>query len=284
MLMQQIINGLLLGSMYALVAVGYTLTFGVLRILNLAHGEVFMIGGLVGVGLASGLHLPLAIVLLGAATVAGLLSIAVEYLCVRPARGDSLAPVLSTIGLGIILTTLAVNVIGSEPATFPVNLPAWDFNIGPLLISWVQTVILSVSFVLMAGLYLIVMRTRFGRAMRAQAENPVAARLQGIDVARLRVLTFAISGLLAGASGVLVAMRLGMVSPFVGATVGMKALAAMVVGGLGSLPGAMAAGLLLGLLEVLGIAYGSAAWSEAAVWAVLLIVLLVRPTGLFRTS
>jgi len=153
-----------------------------------------------------------------------------------------------------------------------------------LLVSWVQTVIFGVSLVLMSALYLLVMRTRFGRAVRALAENPIAAQLQGIDVARLRLLTFFISGLLAGASGILVALRLGMVSPFAGATVGMKALAAMVVGGLGSLPGAMAAGLLLGILEVLGVAYGSAAYSEAAVWAVLLLVLLVRPNGLFRSA
>ena len=284
MLIQQIVNGLLLGSMYALVAIGYTLTFGVLRILNLAHGEVFMLGGLVGLGLAAGLHLPFPLVLVGAALAAGVASIAVEYLCVRPAKGDPLGPVLGTIGIGIILTSVAVKVIGSEPAILPVHLAAWDVQLGPLLISWVQVVILGISVLLMVGLYLLIMRTRFGRALRALAENSIAAQMQGIDVARLRLLTFFISGLLAGASGILVALRLGMVSPFVGASVGMKALAAMVVGGLGSLPGAMAAGLLLGTLEVLGVAYGSAAYSEAVVWAVLLMVLLVRPNGLFKTA
>lgn len=283
MLEQQIINGLMLGSSYALIAIGYTLVFGVLNLLNLAHGDVFMFSGYIGLFLLAATEIPLWAAVLGAMLGAGLLSLLLELLCFRPANQweFDLAPVLSTIGFGIMLQQIAIRIWGSEARPVPSGIQPVDFRVGPVLISSVQIASLGAALLLMLVLGVIISRTGFGRAMRAVSESSEVAELLGINTRRVVILTFLVSGLLAGAAGMLVTLRTGSVSPLIGLSIGLKGLAVMVIGGLGNFQGAVFAGLLLGLLEVMTIAYGSASYADLVVWGTLILVLLIKPTGLF---
>lgn len=276
------LNGLMLGSLYALVAVGYTLVLGVLNLLNLAHGEVFMFAGYIGLFGLAGLGLPLWAAVVGALLGAGLLSVLLELLCFRPAQQSEheLAPVLSTVGFGLMLQQLAARIWGSEARTVPAHIEAVDFYIGPVLVSSVQLVSLGTALLLMLALQLLIARTAFGRALRGVSENRDVAELLGVDTRRVIALTFLLSGILAGAAGLLVMLRTGSVSPLIGLNVGLKGLAVMAIGGLGSFQGAVLGGLLLGLLEVLTVAYGSATYADLVVWGALIAILLVRPQGL----
>jgi branched-chain amino acid transport system permease protein len=280
---QQLVNGLMLGSSYALVAVGYTLVFGVLKLLNLAHGEVFMFSGYIGLVLLASLELPLTVAIAGTMAGAAVLSVLLERVSFRPIdlTRHEIAPVLSTIGFGIALQQLAVRVWGSTPERVSSGISDVEVRLGDVQMSLVSLLGLIVALALMVLLGLMVRRTAFGRGMRAIADSREVAELLGVDTRRIVLLTFAISGLLAGAAGILVALRTGSVAPTVGLDIGFKALAVMVIGGLGSLEGAVLAGLVLGVLEVLTIAYGSAAYGDGVVWGALLVVLLLRPSGLF---
>lgn len=282
MFWQQLVNGLMLGSSYALVAVGYTLVFGVLKLLNLAHGEVFMFSGFIGIVLLLA-GAPIWLAVPGAMIGAGLISVVLELLCFRPIdlKRHEIAPVLSTIGFGLMLQQLAIRLFGSQPEPLPGDVGRANFTIGPVLVSSAQLASLAAALALMALLGAGIARTHAGRAMRAVAEKPDVAELLGVNTRRIVVLTFALSGLLAGLAGMLVTVRTGSIGPFAGLGIGLNALAAMVVGGLGSFPGAVVAGIALGVLEVMAVAYGSAAWGDGVVWGALILVLLVRPSGLF---
>lgn len=280
---QQVINGLLLGSTYALIAVGYTLVFGVLDLLNLAHGDVFMFAGYIGLFLIATGQLPLWAAVLGAMLGAGAISLLVDLLCFRPVdpRKFDLAPALSTIGFGIMLQQLAVRLWGSEARSVPAGFEPVDFRLGSILISSVQLMGLGAALVLMLVLGIVIARTSFGRAVRAVSESPEVAELLGVNTRRVVALTFLTSGLLAGAAGMLVTMRTGSVGPFIGLSIGLKGLAVMVIGGLGNFRGAVVAGILLGLLEVMTVAYGPSSYTDMVVWVALVLFLLFRPTGLF---
>ena len=288
---QQVVNGLMLGSSYALIAVGYTLVFGVLNLLNLAHGEVFMFAGYIGLFLVVATGLPIWVAALGAMAGAGLLSLLLWLLCFRPASrreydpsagsGQAFAPVLSTVGFGLMLQQLATRIWGSEARPIPARIEPIDFHFGPVLVSSVQLLSLGAAVLLMVGLSVLIARTELGRRMRAISENPDVAELLGVDTRRTVVLTFLISGILAGAAGILVTLRTGSVAPLVGISIGLKGLAVMVIGGLGNFPGAVVGGLLLGVLEVMTIAYGSAAYADLVIWGALILILLLRPGGLF---
>ena len=281
---QQVVNGLALGSMYALVALGYTLILGVLRLLNLAHGEIFMLGGFVGAAaLVAGLPLPLA--LLGAAVGAALLGLLVERVCFRPAPpGQELTPALSTVAIGIVLVDLAIKQWGSEPYSVRTGLSGTALALGAIQVSYAQLLILGVALALMAALDVVVRTTPLGRSLRAVAESQVNAALIGIDTRRLIMITFAVTGALAGVAGLLLVLRTGVASPTIGLSFGIKALAVMAVGGLGNLRGAMAAGLLLGLLEVMSLQVGLSSYSDLVVWLALVAVLVFRPGGLFGSA
>jgi branched-chain amino acid transport system permease protein len=281
---QQIVNGLALGSMYALVAIGYTLILGVLRLLNLAHGEIFMLGGFVGAAaLVAGLPLPLA--LLGAAVGAALLGLLVERVCFRPAPpGQELTPALSTVAIGIVLVDLAIKQWGSEPYSVRTGLSGTALALGAIQVSYAQLLILGVALALMAALDVVVRTSPLGRSLRAVAESPTNAALIGIDTRRLIMITFAVTGALAGVAGLLLVLRTGVASPTIGLSFGIKALAVMAVGGLGNLRGAMAAGLLLGLLEVMSLQVGLSSYSDLVVWLALVAVLVFRPGGLFGSA
>lgn len=281
-MVQQLINGLLLGSTYSLVAIGYSLVFGVLKVVNLAHGEMFMIGGFIGILMIKFWNLPLPMALLGATIAAGLGGLLLELICYRPVKkAYFLAPALSTLGFGIVLKDLVVNLAGSEPQVFPETLLIGDIQIGPVLVSSVQLLVLALALVLMFGLDMLINKTGLGRSMRAIAESETTAKILGINVNKVTIMTFVISAALAGAAGVLIGLRLGKISPFIGATIGIKGLAIMIIGGLGNLRGAFISGILVGILELLTSAYFGAIYADVVAWTLLIIVLVIRPQGLF---
>ena len=284
MLLQQLVNGLMLGSTYALIAIGYTLVFGVLHLVHLAHGEVFMIGAFIGlyVVLSTGAGVGAALVaaLLGTA----LLGVLIELVAFRPIRarsGHFLAPMISTIGVGIVLQEVATRLFGSELVGFPHRLQPVTFQLGPVTVTSVQLLILGVAVTLMVALHIFVARTRLGMAMRATAESVLAARLLGINPERIIVLTFAIASALGGVAGVLVGLSFNAISPFMGIDMGIKGLAIMLIGGLGNLHGAMVGGMLLGIVEVLSVAYLASSYRDAFAFAMMIVILLSRPQGLF---
>lgn len=284
-MLQQLVNGLMLGSTYALVAIGYSLVFGLLKLVNLAHGEIFMLGGFLGLALSVYLKLPLLVTILGAMLGAGILGLVLELVCFRRVNHiNFLAPALSSIGFGIIAREAMVNLVGSEPKVFPATVQLPDIHIGPVLVSSVQLLVLGAALFLMVGLTLLVNRTELGRAMRTVAEDPSCGRLLGVNVTRVTMATFFISSALAGAAGILISLRIGGISPFIGATVGLKGLAVMVIGGLGNINGAMVGGLLVGILEVLTSAYLGAVFADVVPWGFLIAVLVFKPSGLFGAN
>ena len=287
MFLQQLVNGVMLGSTYALIAIGYTLVFGVLQLVHLAHGEVFMIGAFIGLqvvllaGVGPGPALVAAV--LGTA----LLGILIELVAFRPIRargGHFLAPVISTIGVGIVLQEVATNLFGGEQVGFPHRMEPVVHHLGAVTVTSVQLLILAVSVALMAALHLFVTRTTVGMAMRATAESVLTARLLGINANRIIVLTLAIASGLAGAAGVLVGLSFNAISPFMGIDMGIKGLAIMLFGRLGNIYGAMAGGIILGIVEVLSVAYLVSSYRDAFAFTMIIVILLARPRGLFGSA
>ncbi|MBI2954374.1 MAG: branched-chain amino acid ABC transporter permease [Chloroflexi bacterium] len=284
MFLQQVVNGIMLGSMYSLVAIGYTLVFGLLSLLNLAHGDVFMIGAFFGLFLLMALGLPLWAAFVGSLVLAGVLGLVVELLCFRRVKPEyHFAPALSTVALGMVIVEMTRRVWGTQPLSIPKTVEAVNFSIGGLLISSIQLLIFGIAIVLMICLELLLQRTRIGSALRAVAEHVTTAKLLGVNVSRTIIFAFFVSSALAGIAGLLLALRLGVADQNVGLSYGLKALAVMVIGGLGNVRGAMVCGIIAGVAEVLAQAYTSAAIANLAVWAILIVVLIFRPQGLFGT-
>ncbi|HEV8306695.1 MAG TPA: branched-chain amino acid ABC transporter permease [Methylomirabilota bacterium] len=280
MLLQQLVNGLMLGSSYALIGVAFTLLLGIFDMLNIAIGEVFMLGAFFGLTLVAA-GVPFLPALLVAMVLAGLVNLVVERFAFRPLRGTPpVIPLLSSIGFSMLLQDTAVNIWGSERTQFPPSMRVVTFELGPVLVSSVQLAILGTAVVLMVTLHLLVQHTKIGRGMRAVAESPDTASLLGVDAGRVIVATFFVSGALAGAAGILVGLTFSVVSPFIGIEIGLKGVAAMVVGGAGNLQGAMLAGPLLGIAEVLSVAYLGAAYRDVVVYGLLILTLVARPQGL----
>jgi len=282
MFLQQLLNGLLLGSMYSLVAIGYSLTFGILNLLNLAHGEVFMIGGFVGLYVAVGLQQPILVSVVAGAAGAGLCGLLLEITCFRYVKKEyPMAPLLATVGFALILSNLASLLSGAEPRMFPMEIDLGSLQFGDLYISNLQLSMFVFAVLLMVVIDLIVRKTEIGRFMRATAENATLSRLVGIDIRQVTRVILILSSALGGAAGILVGMRMGKVSPFIGSTIGLKAMAIMVIGGLTDVRGSMFTGLIIGVIEVLVVAYLSSAYVDGVVWVLLIMILLYRPSGLF---
>lgn len=285
MLWEQLLNALTAGGTYALIALGYTLVFGVLEILNLAHGEVFMLGAFLGLVLFTRTGLPFPLALAGAMLGSAVLGWLLERAALRPLRGrpevTHLAPLMSTIGASIFLTSLAQQLFGPENTRFPEAIAPRFYELAGLRVSALQVTILGVSFGLMLALHLFLKRTRAGRALRAVAESAETAGLLGIDTTRIVVLTMALASALGGAAGVLVGLQFNAISPTMGLRYGLKGLIAIVVGGMGNVVGAMVGGLLLGAAEVFAAAYVSTDYRDAVAFGILILVLLLRPSGLF---
>ncbi|MCC6779267.1 MAG: branched-chain amino acid ABC transporter permease [Hyphomicrobiales bacterium] len=284
MIYQQLINGLMLGASYALIAIGYTLIFGVLKLLYFAHGEVFMVGAFVGLYMVTLAGANIYVAILGAMLACAMLGWLAVLVSVRPVSKDHpLAPLISTIGLTIVLQNLAVYLLGGQQVAFPQTLKQALYQIGPVTISSVQIFILATATTLMALLWLFIERSKMGRAIRATAENHETAALLGVDVNRVVVVTFMIGSGIAGVAGVLDGIKNSGVSPFMGLSAAVKGLIVMLLGGLGNVPGAMVAGLLLGMIEILSAAYIGTTERDFFSFIILILILLYKPTGLFGT-
>jgi branched-chain amino acid transport system permease protein len=282
---QQIINGLSVGSMYALIAIGYTLVYGVLRFINFAHSDVFMVGAFTGMYLGRSMTGASWIAGLGAMTVSMLvcaaLGIVIERLAYKPLRERSKLTVLITaIGVSMLLQNLAQLVFGATPKPFPETLPTTTFAIGSVVVSSKDLVVLGFTVCLLGALEYIVLRTRIGTAMRAVAYNHQAAALMGIPNDRIISFTFGLGSALAAAGGFLWAYKFPRVDPFLGVMPGLTAFVAAVLGGIGNITGAALGGLLLGVIETLVKGSRWSTWTEAIAFVLLILILMFKPAGL----
>jgi branched-chain amino acid transport system permease protein len=295
---QQIINGLVLGSMYALVALGYTMVYGVLNLINFAHGDVLMVGAMIGVNIlrivnsvAPGLPgvVKLIIAIIGAIPVCAIVNVLIERIAYRKLRNaPRLAPLITAIGVSILLQTFAMMIWGRSPIAVPQVMPSEPIHILGALISPTQLMLLVLATASMVGLLFLVEKTKMGRAMRATAENPRVAGLMGVDANRVIVMTFAIGAALAAVAGVMWGATYARAEFAMGFLPGLKAFSAAVLGGIGNIYGAMVGGLLLGIIESLGAGYigdltgdflGSQ-YQDIFAFIVLIIVLTLRPSGI----
>jgi branched-chain amino acid transport system permease protein len=282
---QQILNGVFVGSIYALFAVGYTLVFGVLDILNLAHQAVFMLAAFAALVLVADAHLSLLVALPAAVLVGGLIGIVLERLAFRPLRGradSNISGLISSLAMATVFEAIALQIFGPDISRFPQGTFSDRMvQIGGAQASLLQLCIVGISVVLMALLTLLLTRTRLGRRIRAVAESPRAARILGVDVDRTIAMAFFLSSALGGAAGVLFGLAFNSISPDVGRSVELKGLAVIILGGMGSVPGAVIAGFALGLIEVFTVAHIGSSFRDAVSFAVLFLVLIARPRGLF---
>lgn len=280
MLIQQLVNGLTLGAVYTLVALSFSLVMGILGVLNLAIAELFMLGGYFGFTVVMAqLPLPLALVagMVGAALVAAI----VERIGYQPFRAAPVVtPMLSTLGFSIILQNVATNVWGSDPLQLTDEVLSGRYNIGPISVSAIQLTVLGVTVLLVALIAFLIQRTSIGRALRAVAENRDVARLLGVPAGRVTLIAFMLSGALAGAAGVLIGLHYAAITPYIGVEIGLKAIAVMVVGGTTRIWGALIAGPLMGVVEVMTVAYGGSQIRDFVVYGFMILILLLRPQGL----
>ncbi len=287
--LQQLLNGVAWGSIYALIALGFTMVYGVLKLINFAHGEVYMVGAMTGYYAAHALGLARAPSLLGLAatlaiamTACALLGALIERVAYRPLRSAGrLAPLITAIGVSLLLQNAGQLVFGADPKFFPPLIESREvFRAGAIAVSNIQLAVLSTAMCLMAALEFVVMRTRFGRAMRAVSYDAPAAALMGVKVDRVIQGTFVLGSALAAAAGVLVGLSNPKIDPLMGLLPGLKAFVAAVLGGIGSIPGAMLGGLLLGVVETFVAGYLSSTYRDAIAFVVLVAILLYRPSGI----
>lgn len=296
LLLQQLINGLSLGAMYALLALGFTLVYGILELINFAHFNVFMIGSFVGMwtlqlfGLSGQTiilaGLPLVGVLVAALAVtmvvSGGLGVLIERLSLRPLRNvKGPAPMITTIGVSYILFNVVLLTVGADSKNYPNPLPdvAWHFGEATLRLR--ELLIWIIAGVLMVGLFLFVQKSRMGKAMRATAQDPEAARMMGVEVDRVIITAFFLGSALAGAGGLIFGLYYNFTSFLIGFSAGLRAFTAAVLGGIGSVPGAMVGAIIIGLVEAFGGQYISTSWTDVIIFSLLVLVLVFRPAGLF---
>jgi branched-chain amino acid transport system permease protein len=294
---QQVVNGLTLGAVYALIALGYSLVYGVLKLLNFAHGDVYMVGAFIGFGvltafggpasLAAPVPLVLAAMFLAAGVGSGVLGVAIERFAYRPLRDATrIAPLITALGVSFFLQNAVLLLLGADVRSYDTAEfipPATGVDVGPLSISLVRILVIVAAAALMVALARLVGRTKLGRAMRAVAFDREAAQMMGVDIDRTIVATFFIGSALAGVAGVMVGLVFLQTSHLMGFIAGLKGFTAAVVGGIGSVPGAMLGGLLIGLAESFTAAYISSTFQNLIVFGLLITVMLLRPFGLLGT-
>lgn len=290
--LQQLVNGLTIGMIYALIALGYTLVYGIVQLINFAHGEIFMVGAYLGLlvilslqqfftGTAAGILLFVVLVFLLAMLGTGLLGIVIERLAYRPLReAPRLAALITAIGVSFLLQNAVMLVSGPADKSFPGLIPIQKVSFGSVTVSNLQIQITAVSIVLMVVLHLFIKDTRTGKAMRALADDRQAAHLAGINVNRVIATAFLVGSALAGAGGVMFGMYYNTINFHDGYLAGLKAFTAAVLGGIGNIPGAMVGGVLIGILEGLGAGYISSEWKNVFAFFILILILIFRPTGL----
>lgn len=277
-----LINGLSLGSIYAIIAIGYTMVYGIAQMLNFAHGDIIMVGAYLAFTVITTLNLPIGLGILAAVGGCLILGVLTEKIAYKPLRkaGSPLAVLITAIGVSYFLENIALLIFGSDPKIFSSVIPFDTVTVGPFIIPGTTIVSIGVSLLLVFILQLFINHTTHGQAMLAVAQDRDAASLMGISVNGTISLTFAIGSAMAGVAGVLLCSAYPTLSPYTGAMPGIKAFVAAVLGGIGSIPGAMIGGLMLGIIEILGRTYISSQLSDAIVFSILIIVLLVRPTGI----
>lgn len=287
--LQFLVNGLTVGSFYALVALGYTMIYGIIRLINFAHGDIFMVGAFIGwtaLAAVAAWHLPalvaLAVVLLVAMLATGALGLVIERVAYQPLlKAPRLSILITALGASLALENGVMLKYGAGFQTYPHLLAGTGFNLAGAQVKYAQIGFFLLSLALMAGLYLFVHRTPVGAAMRALALDQDAARLMGIHVEGVIMLTFFLGSALAAAAGVMYGTYYTQINFMMGFLLGLRAFTAAVLGGIGNIPGAMVGGLLIGLLEAFSSGYVSGQWKDVIVFAVLILVLVVKPTGLF---
>ena len=282
---QFLINGISLGSVYAIIALGYTMVYGIAKMLNFAHGDVIMIGAYTVLTLMTGAGVPPLIAVLIGMVACTALGITIEKIAYKPLRNasSSLAVLITAIGVSYFLQNIALLIFGADTKSFinVISLKSVSLADGQIVLTGTTIVTIIACIIIMSGLTLFVNKTKPGRAMKAVSEDRGAAQLMGVNVNATISLTFAIGSGLAAIAGVLLCSAYPSLTPYTGAMPGIKAFVAAVFGGIGSIPGAMVGGILLGIIEILGKAYISSQVADAIVFAVLIVVLLVKPTGLF---
>lgn len=288
---QQLLNALQLGSLYALIALGYTMVYGVLLLINFAHGDIFMIGAFLGVLGSITLGLPFVPTLLISMILTGLLGVTVERVAYKPLRHASrLSVVITALGVGLLLENGMLALTGADPRSYPSGFVSSSvYSVGDVSISSVKLLIIVLAVGLFFGLYTIVQRTKWGMAMRAISYDKFAVPLMGVSQDQIISLTFFLGASLAAAGGILWGVAFPVLNPYMGMRVGWKAFIAAVVGGIGDIRGAMLGGMLLGFIEIMVPAYGqdigiSSTWRDPIAFALLLLILVVRPTGLFGVA
>ena len=280
-MLQQLINGLILGSVYALLALGYTMVYGIIKLINFAHGDIYMMGAFIGYFLITKYHMNFFVALVLTMVLTAFLGVVIEFLAYRPLRNSTrIAALITAIGVSFFLEYSMVRLVGANKHAFPQTLATVKYNLGPVSVTNVQLIILGVSIFLMLALQFIVQKTKMGKAMRAVSVDSDAAQLMGINVNSTISFTFALGSALAGAGGVLIGLYYNSVDPLMGMVPGIKAFVAAVLGGIGIIPGAAVGGFMIGLLETFSVSIGLASYKDAVVYAVLIIILLVRPAGI----
>lgn len=285
MLIEQIINGLTLGSIYVIVALGYTLVFGVLNIVNMGHGEIFMFGAFMGVVITNILGWPLYVAFIVAIITTAILGYFLEVFALRPLRGKEgvphLAPLISTIGVSIFLENLAHHLFGAGNKSFNTSISQLNITIGTLQVYYVQILIFIIAIILMAGLMIWLSKTKAGKGLRASAENLAVASLLGVNTNRMITMTVVIASAMGGIAGILVGIAFNSVNPQMGLIFGLKGLAIIILGGLGNVRGAMVGGLILGMSETFIVAYGNSGYRDAVAFIAIIVILVIRPQGIF---
>jgi branched-chain amino acid transport system permease protein len=296
LLLQQTINGLSLGAMYALLALGFTLVYGILELINFSHFNVFMVGSFIAMGVLQmfGLKgqdiiltgLPLAGVLLVTFAVtmvsSGMIGVAIERLALRPLRNvKGPAAMITTIGVSYILFNIILLACGAEGKNYPNPMPSVRYHIGGAVLDIRVVLIWIVALVLMGGLYLFVQKSRIGKAMRATAQDAEAARMMGVEVDQVVMMAFFLGSALAGAGGLIFGLYYNFTSFIIGFTAGLRAFTAAVLGGIGNVPGAMVGGVIIGMIEAMGGQFIATAWTDVIIFSILVLVLVFKPAGLF---
>jgi branched-chain amino acid transport system permease protein len=296
LLLQQTINGLSLGAMYSLLALGFTLVYGILELINFSHFNVFMVGSFIAMGVLQmfGLSgqdiiltgLPLAGVLLVTFAVtmisSGVIGVTIERLCLRPLRNvKGPAAMITTIGVSYILFNVILLSCGADGKNYPNPMPSVRYHIGGAVLDIRVLLIWAVALVLMVGLYLFVQKSRIGKAMRATAQDAEAARMMGVDVDRVVMTAFFLGSALAGAGGLIFGLYYNFTSFLIGFTAGLRAFTAAVLGGIGNVPGAMVGGVIIGMIEAMGGQFIATAWTDVIIFSILVLVLVFKPAGLF---
>lgn len=280
--LQQMINGLSLGSIYALIALGYTMVYGIIKLINFAHGDVYMLGAFVAFYATTFFHLNFFVALVVAMVLCGVLGVFIERIAYKPLRhATRITALITAMGVSYVLEYTTQYFAGSEVKTFPTDLlDNTAFSFGGVRITMMQIYIFVITIVLMIILTYIVSKTKMGRAMRAVSVDEDAAKLMGINVDTTISFTFFLGSCLAGVAGVLVGVYYNSINPLMGMTPGLKAFIAAVFGGIGNIPGAMIGGLFIGIAETLVTAYGSSLYKDAIVYVILILVLILKPDGL----